>query len=209
MSMAFTDLATDLEAMLGNAANRFTAPSQGDFRRHLELAAADLARYRPRTKQGQITLQAEVSEYPLPADTVFFTASDWGRKERRTRQPWDRNWPGRLPVAREVESESGTRLLFLDPAPTAAQIADLGSAYHFFYVAEHVVGDDAANTTVQTKDRHLLLVRAVVFALLELSNDHSSAPVSLGDKVGSGPKNGTPPALAETWFKAFERMATA
>jgi len=207
MSMGLIDLATELQQMLHEAGQRLTAVNKGDFQRFVRLAAADLVHVRPRTLVDSLTLVADQSEYPAPADLVQVKApARWGLAERRTRKPWADNWPGRLPALRAVES-GGATVLFLDPPPTAAQIADLGTSYSYYYIAAHTVAVDPAQTTVRAVDRDLLLVRAMVFGLLELANDGSVKPTSLGDGVGSGPKNGTPAALADAWYREFERLA--
>jgi len=206
MTMSMGELATDLQAMCGSAANRLSAANLGDFRRSLTLAAAALALVRPRTLRGTVTLEAGTAEYALPDDCVLFKVSEWGVIERQQRKPWDDNWPGLLPRARQIES-NGEQVLYLSPAPTAGQITALGSTYPFYYLAAHTIGNDAANTTVRTADRHLLLIRALVFCLKQIANDQSNLPVQLGANAGTGPKNGTPAALADAWLKEYEALA--
>lgn len=204
--MSKTALIADLKGMLGDAAAKFTAAADADFARHLDAAAFDLGRFRPRTLVGSVTLVADQSNYTAPADLVRVKCSLWGLQERLQRRPWDTNWPGRLPALSLAES-GGTRQIWLDPAPTTAQINNLGSTYRFYYFAGHAVADQAANTTVRESDRVLLLIRAVVQALQELAHRGVAKPVQLGDGFGSMPKNGTPGALAEVLLDQFERMA--
>lgn len=205
--MGLIELAADLEQMLHEAGRRLTAANKGDFQRFILFAAADFARVRPRTRRASVTLSADVGEYPAPADLAFVKAATWGTAERRRRKPWADNWPGPLPRLTTFENDDGETALWIDPAPTRAQINALGSTYSFYYVARHQVATDPAGTTVREADRELLLVRAMVFALQELANDNSVKPVRLGDGVGSGPKNGTPAALAKDWYTEFERLA--
>lgn len=204
--MSKTSLVADLRAMLGDAAAKFTAAGDADFTRHLDLAAFDLGRFRPRTLVGTLSLVADQPNYAAPADLVRVKYPLWGVTERSQRRPWDANWPGRLPCLSLVEN-SGTRELWLDPPPTAAQIRDLGATYRFYYFAGHAIDDVAANTTVRLADRWLLLLRAVVQALQELAARGVAKPVALGDGFGSMPKNGTPGFLAEQLLKQYERMA--
>lgn len=204
--MGRIELAAELEAMMHEAGRRLQAVNKGHFQRFIDLAAADLARVRPRTRLGSITLTAGQPDYPAPADLVIVKTALWGLAERRARQPWQDHWPGKLPCPRVAELD-GAPHLYLHPAPTAGQITALGSEYKFYYVARHTVAQEGADTTVREADRHLLLVRAMVFGLRELAVDQSAKPVQLGDGVGSGPRNNTPAALADAWEKEFERMA--
>lgn len=205
--MGLIELAGELQQMLHEAGHRLTAANKGDFQRFIRMAATDLAHVRPRTLVASLTLVADQAEYPAPADLVAVKApARWGLQARRTRKPWADNWPGRLPTLRAIES-GGATVLHLDPAPSAAQIADLGADYSFYYLAGHRVALDGANTTVRAVDRDLLLVRAMVFALRELAADSSVKPTRVGDGIGNGPRNGTPSALADAWYKEFERMA--
>jgi hypothetical protein len=201
MSMSLADLTTDLTAFLGDAASRVI-----DKTLCLNMGARDLAHFRPRTLLGQITVEAGVSQYAAPADLVLFKAALWGLDERRRYKPWDTNWPGRLPSLRVIESD-GEQALYLDPAPSMFQVNLLGSTYKFYYVAAHVIGADADDTTVREADHDLLIVRAAVFALEQVASSGSVKPVQLGDGYSSSPKNGTPAALAELLYKEYERMA--
>ena len=206
--MGQAELVADLKAILMDAAGKFTAPSDADFVRHLDIAALDLGRFRPRTLVGEITLVADQPNYPAPDDLLDVKLPIWGTREKRARHPWNSDWPGPLPRLSVVEN-GGQRELWLSPPPSAAQIADLGSAYRFFYFAGHVVDADAAKTSVQPGDRHLLLIRAAAEAMQELAHNGVTKPVQLGSAgVGSMPKNGTPGALAESLLKQFQEMAS-
>jgi len=208
-TMSQADLVADLKAVLNDAAGKFTAAADADFIRHMDIAALDVARVRPRRIMGSLTLVADQPNYAAPADLLRPMNPYWGDNEKAARKPWDSNWPGSLPSLRLVEN-SGARELWLDPAPTASQITDLGSTYRYSYHAAHAVGALAADTTVQPGDRALLLIRAAAQALQELANKDVSKPVQLGNAgVGSMPKNGTPGALAEQLMKLFVEMADA
>ena len=205
-TMSKADLVVDLKAVLMDAAKKFTATGDADFIRHVDVAALDMGRKRPRTLVGEITVEADRNNYPAPADLLQTKVPLWGNRERRNGNPWDRAWPGRLPRLMVAETATG-RELWLDPAPTAAQIGLLGSAYKFFYFAGHRIGDAAADTTVQADDRALLLLRVTAQAMQELANNGVSKPVQLGDGFGIPPKNGAPAALAKDLMDLFERMA--
>ena len=205
--MSQTALVSDLKAILMSASSKFTAALDADFIRHLDLAALDMGRVKPRTRLGSITLVADQIEYAAPTDLVRPKVGLWGMQERKTRKPWDSNWPEVLPIISMVDGASGMEI-HLNPPPTAAQITDLGSEYKFYYFAGHVIDTDAALTTVQAGHWHILMIRATAQALQELANNGITKPVQLGNAgVGSMPKNGTPAALAEQLMKQFEAMA--
>jgi hypothetical protein len=201
-TLSLADLIADLKAMLMDAANKFTAASDADFERHLTLAALDLARKRPRTMLGEITALADVSDYTAPADMRMVKNALWGVNEQRHR--WRSSFPGMLPRPSYVGG-----MLHLMPAPTAEQIAQLGSSYKFYYFANYVIGADAANTTINAGDRHLLLIRAAAQAMQELAANNYTKPVQLGSGSGgvSMPKNGTAASLAGQLLQLFEVMS--
>jgi len=206
--MSQGELTEDLKAMLSDAAEKFSSPGDEDFYRHLAVAAMDMGRFRPRTLVGSLTLAADQSAYPAPADLLSPKYPRWGIEQRARSLPWDKSWPGRLPRLSVAES-GGVRVLMLDPPPTNAQIEALGSSYSFYYFAGHVIATDANGTTVMAGDRPLLLIRAAAQAMIELANRNVTKPVQLGGGagVGSMPKNGTPAALGKDLMELFEKMA--
>ncbi len=203
--MSKAELVTDLKASLQDAASLFTA-HDADFERHLDQAALDLPRVRPRVVPGELTLQPGQNAYPAPADFVAMAEPFWGRRERHRRQPWENGWPGRLPRAKALVV-SGTAHLWLDPAPSAAQLSALGATYTYTYFTAHALGVTEAGTTVRPADRGLLLLRAQAEAMKELAMRNHSKRVALRDGVSSGPRNGTPAALHAQLLRAFERGA--
>ncbi len=206
-TMSQADLVAELKAMLSDSKDKFKMASDGDFVRHLEVAAMDIGRYRLRAVVGELTLEADKENYPAPADLLRPIATIWGTKERRTRNPWDANFPTILPKMSLYEN-AGTREIWLDLPPTANQIADLGATFKYSYAAGHIIDVDAANTTIAAGDRSLLLIRATAQAMQELANWGIAKPVQLGHSQGmSMPKNGTPAALAEQLLNQFEKMA--
>lgn len=207
-TMSQADLITDLKGILMDAQAKFTGASDVDFKRHLDIAALDMGRVRPRTLLGTVTLVADQPNYAAPADLLKPKYALWGKDEKRKRKPWAANYPGRLPDLSLIENASGALEIWLSPSPTAAQMSDLGSAYKFYYYAGHKVDATAANTTINAGDRHLLLVRATAQAMQELAHNGVTKPVQLGSGgVGSMPKNGTPGALAEKLMELFEALA--
>jgi len=204
--MSIGALTVDLKAILSDAQDKFTAPGNIDFHRHLEIAAMDLGRHRPRTLVGQIPLVADQAEYAPPADLIRPKQATLDTVRRTHVRPWDRRWSGPLPRLRLVES-SGNRILLLDPAPDARLVDLLAGKYGYFYFAGHIVAE--TGTTVSPGDRPLLLLRAAAQALQELAHRNISKPVQLGGGAGVGamPKNGTPSALAGALMEIYERMA--
>lgn len=202
--MSRAELVADLRLSLQDAANVFTASGGADFSRHLDAAALDFSRIRPRTLLGEITLVADQFNYPAPADLLTYKSSLWG--VNRYSQPWDKHWPGRLPDVL-VAKNGGVRELHFSPPPTAQQIATLSSAYKFWYFAAHAIADAAAETTILSGDRGLLLLRAQAEAMRELAMRNAAKPVQMRDGISGSPRNGTPSYLFELLMKEFEGLA--
>lgn len=206
-TMSEADLVTDFKAMLNDAAEVFVAAADADFKRHLAGAALDFGRIRRRTLVGTFTLIADKYNYPAPADMLWPKFALWGVAEKRGIKPYDREYPGRLPRLHLVEDPTAGRELHLDPAPSAAQIAQFGASYRYYYYAGHQISATAAQTTIQPADRDLLLLRAAAEAMKELALRNSKKPVQLRDGLNSAPKNSTPAALADWLLKEFSRRA--
>lgn len=191
-SMSRADLVLSLRESLMDAAASF-ADNDADFERHLDIAAADQHRVRPRTLIGALSLVADQGEYAAPVDMARFKYPLWGNLGAAKALPWDKNWPGELPRARAVDG-----FVSLVPAPSARQIALLGSSYRFYYVAKDSIATLAADTTVAAEHRHVLLLRAQAEAMRELALRDSVRPVQVGGGFGSKAKTGTPIALHES-----------
>lgn len=204
-TMSKADLIADLKAMLMDTAGKFTAAADADFGRHLDIAALDIGRFRPRTYLATLTLVADQDRYAAPADLVEPKYALWGVSERGRILPWERGYPGRLPALTLGVDATG-RFLRLDPAPTAAQIAAFGATYRFYYFQAHAVADAAANTTVHPGHRAALLVRACAAAALELANAGVTKPVQFHNGMQGTPNSGTPLALHEALMEQFEGM---
>lgn len=203
-TMIQADLVSDLKASLQDAADVFSAANDADFKRHLDLSALDFTRHRPRTILATITLIADQDIYAAPADCMVYKSTLWGTN--RT-QPWERTWPGKLPLAKVIQGVAG-RELHLIPPPTANQIIILGAPYRFYYFARHIIDPAiAANTSIQAGDRGLLLLRAQAEAMKEMAIRNIKKPVQMRDGMSSAPRNGTPTALFEILMKQFEEYA--
>lgn len=191
-SMSRADLVLSLRESLMDAASSF-ADNDADFERHIDVAAADMHRVRPRTLIGELSLVADQGEYAAPVDMVRFKSALWGVQGAARAMPWDKAWPGELPRARPIEG-----FISLLPAPSARQIALLGSKYRFYYVAKDSIGTAAADTTIAADHRQILLLRAQAEAMLDLAMRDSVRPVQVGGGFGQQAKTGTPAALRES-----------
>lgn len=199
--MSRAELVADLAESLHDTASIFTAEDGADFRRHIDAAAQDMGKVRPRTLLGTITLVADQQAYAAPGDILIFKSALWGIG--RTARPWEKSWTGHLPDVR-LAVNGATRELHLLPAPTTQQISVLGSSYKFYYFAAHSVSADAAQTTIAQGDRQLLLLRAQAEAMRELAVRNIGKPVSMRDGISGGTRNGTPTYLFEALMKEFE-----
>jgi hypothetical protein len=209
-TMIEADLVADLKASINAAATVFVAASDGDFKRHLAVAALAFGRMRPRTLVGTLTLVADQPAYAVPSDFLAFKSSLWGIAPTARVQPWEKSWPGRLPVVRYVETAADTNKLYLDPPPTAAQISVLGAEYRYYYYARHAIhASDTAKTTILPGERGRLILRAQAEAMRELAMRNLMKPVQMRDGVSSVTRNGTPAYLYEALMKEFEGAVTA
>lgn len=185
-TMSRGDLRADLKASLHDAASVLSDPD--DFDRCLKVAVDDLGLLMPRTLASTLSLVAGQAEYAAPADFLRFKMALWGVSSPV--RPWDKSHPGKLPDVRHCEG-----FLVMVPAPSAGQIALLGSNYRYFYFAGYVLDELAGLTTVPPHARSLLLLRAQAEACKEMAMRNITKPVALRDGVSSGPRNGTPAAL--------------
>ena len=204
MGIALSDLVTDYKASLLSAADVFTDPD--DFERHLRIAARALAvEKRPRQQVGALSLVADQSDYTdVPADFLATKVALWGS----TNQPvWNLPRHG-LPVLTSGTNEAGAPVLILTPAPSAEQIASYGSTYRYYYAALHVLSAMPAESTITERDRDLLILRAQVEAMRELTFRNSTKPVSMRDASGGGgPSNMQPAAIYERLLREWKEAA--
>jgi len=204
-SMSQDDLVADLKSSLNDAAAVFTSPIDADFIRHLDHAALDFGRVRPRVRSGSVTLVADQDSYAAPADAIDEHSLQWGRNKKRDLKPWDNNFPGALPRL-DIIGDPGARELLFNPAPSLHQINILGSTCPFRYFAAHKI-DANGNTTIQPEDRALLLLRAQAEAAKEMATRNMHKPVSMRDGISGGRMTGTPNALFKQLMDMFEAQA--
>lgn len=201
--MSETDLVADFKASLNDAAAVFDAAADGDFKRHLKVAALAFGCKRERTLVGTLTLVADQPDYAVPTDFLAFKSSLWGIAPRARSQPWEKSWPGRLPGVRYLEVDS-VKKLYLEPPPTAQQIAALGAEFRYYYSAGHAISDTASSTTILPGERGLFMLRAQAEAMRELTFRGVKKPVQLRDGVSGTPRNSTPAALYQALLEEFE-----
>lgn len=210
-TMSQADLVADLKASLLDAAGVFTADGDADFVRFLTEALADMRAKRPVTRLGEVTLVAGQAVYALSGaggaypDFLALKVDLW-RDPGRLPRPWEPTYPGPLPRLSAVW-DGTAHALELNPAPSAGHVALLGSRCAFWYFAGHVIGADAADTTVAPADRGLLLLRAQAAAMLAMAVRNSGKPVQLRDGLSGAPRNSTPSALHTTLMDLFWRAA--
>jgi hypothetical protein len=172
--------------------------------RHLRTAAAAMsAAKRPRTCMASLTLVADQASYDaVPTDLLLPKVATWGVS---TMQPWHLP-PGPLPIITLAEFD-GVPMLVLNPPPSACQIAAFGSTYAYYYFGAHQITDDAGTSTVQERDRNLLILRAQVEAMRETSMRNAHKPVTLREGGGGMTRNMTPSALYAQLLAEFNGAA--
>lgn len=206
-TMSMVDLVASLKDSLHDAANVFQGEAGPDadatYERFLLQALPDMAIKRPATRLGTVEVAANFPRFAVGAGNPGFTAFKtylWGDDIKIP--PWDPCYPGSRPRVCASFAEQQWWLIF-DPAPTAKQIAAYGSKFDFWYYAAHAIGADAVDTTINQADRGLLILRAQVEAMRELSIRNASKPVTMRDGFSGQPRNSTAAALYTELLKQF------
>lgn len=204
-TMSKADLVASLKDSLHDAANVFAvdgAEPNVAFERFLAQALPDLQLKVPVTRLGSVELTANFPRYSLGLVPNFaaFKTQIWG--DATCYKPWQPMYPGIVPRV-SASYEGGQWWLDFDPAPTARHIGAYGSKFDFWYYGVHAIGETPAATTIAPQHRGLLLLRAQVEAMRELSIRNAGKPVQLRDGFSGAPRNSTPIALAESLMRAF------
>jgi len=208
MGLTLASLLPDYTASLNDARLVFgedASPEQtAALTRHLRAAAVALsAAKRPRTCMASVTLVADQASYAdVPTDLLLPKVATWGVS---TLQPWHLP-PGPLPIITLAELD-GVPMLVLNPPPTACQITAFGSTYAYYYFGTHQITEDAGTSTLQEKDRNLLILRAQVEAMRETAMRNAHKPVTLRDGGGGMTRNSTPAALYMQLLAEFNEAA--
>lgn len=210
MGLTVTDLLPDYKASLNSARSVFgednTSEQTANLTRHLQAAARAIALgKRPRTRQGLLTLVADQPSYAsVPDDLLLPKVALWGMANMA--RPWC-NPPGALPILTLADGVDGAPQLMLTPAPSAEQIAVYGTEYRYYYFAAHQITDQVDTSTLQERDRALVILRAQVEAMRETAIRNAHKPVTLRDGGGGLGRNTTPAALYEQLLAEYERAA--
>jgi hypothetical protein len=203
--MGKADLVRDLCAIFRGALEKNSI--QIDLESCLSCAARDLALARRRTLVGEILADPGRATYPAPDDLLLLKFSLWGVVHSRGRNCDALDASSTIPRLSLIPDNSGRQTLLLDPPPTTAQIMLFGTAYRFFYLANHRLANDPEETTVHPAHRTLLLMRAAAEVLQELVRGGATAPVAIS---GSGipPSRGTPAEIAVKLLEEFDSRTT-
>lgn len=204
-TMSMADLVASLKDSLHDATSVFVvegADPDTDFKRFLLQALPDMQLKRPATRLGSVLLDANFPRVAVGANVGFaaFKTYLWGDNCRI--KPWEPAYPGPLPRVTASFAEQQWWLNF-DPTPTAQQICVHGSQFDFWYYSSHAIGEVAADTTLNPQDRGLLMLRAQVEAMRELSIRNAGKPVSMRDGFSGQPRNSTAAALSDTLMRSF------
>jgi hypothetical protein len=160
-----------------------------EFERFLLQALPDMQVKCPITKLGTITLMANFPRYSLGSITGFaaFKTQLWGDTCRL--KPWEDGYPGAVPRV-SASYEAGQWWLDFDPAPSSRAVAVWGSKFDFWFFGTHAIGDAAVDTTINAQDRGLLILRAQVEVMREMSIRNAGRPVAMRDGFSGQPRNG-------------------
>lgn len=201
MSMKESDLVADLKASLHDSAAVFRSALDADFKRFIAQALPDMQFKRPITRLGAVALAEGEGRYAMPVgDFAAWKTSLWGGNTRL--RPWEPGFPGAVPRV-YATWDGAAWWVELETAPTPTQLTAWTRDLSFWYFARHVVSDDANATTVNALDRGLLLLRAQVEAMRELTVRNAAKPVQLRDGLSGTPRNSTPAALYQALLDAF------
>ena len=191
-TMSKADLVASLKGSLHDAASVFAgsgATPDETFERFLLQALPDMQVRRPVTKLGSLVLTVNFPRYSLGSVTGFaaFKTQLWG--DACPMRPWETAYPGAVPRVR-ASYDAGQWWLDFEPAPSSKAVAAWGSKFDFWYFGVHVIGDAAVDTTINAQDRGLLILRAQVEAMRELSIRNAGKPVTMRDGFSGQPRNG-------------------
>jgi len=213
MGLVAADLLPDYTASLNDAAAVFgtdtTAPTLTEnLTRHLQIAARALSSdgKRPLVRIGTLAVVAGQGRYDdVPDDLVMPRTTTWNTGCDAFGEPLQQ-W--NLPIGPLPGVFLGDGFLLLMPAPNAAQVRVFGSAFTFTYLAAHAVTDAAETSTLTDADKNLLLLRAQVEAMREMTMRNIHKPVSLRSAgAGAVPSNMQPAALYEKLLAEYKAAA--
>jgi len=210
MSMKLADIVATFVQSLGSAGNFL----DGQYDGILNAAVLDYSRSKPLQEIGLLTLEAGKSVYDAPANLDGIKHHDWGRANRRRRDPWNSRVV-KIPDVKIIPGENGQRpyRIALSYAPTAEEIGICGSSFQYFYTAVHLVSDldpgTVGATTVPAADRDILIVRMQAEAMLQLSLNRTGKVAIADPKTKGQNRAGTPKDLHQYLMDEFNRRLMA
>lgn len=205
MSMLKKDILLSFEDSIRTAAKMLDEK----FEEILNVAIVDYSRHKPLVGISSLNLVADQSVYDAPTDLIGFKNHDWGRANRKRRDPWNVSKVVSIPDVKVVPGENGQHpyRLALNPVPSAEDLSIAGNTMQLFYTKLHTVSDQQESaegaTTIPVHDRDLFLLRMQAAAMLQLSFLRISK-VSIKDpitKVSS--RAGEPSVIAEQLLTQF------
>jgi hypothetical protein len=202
-----SDARTALSKSLLDALTVFGADAtaqQPHLDRQLDAATADFNRVAPRLVSTTLTLVADTANYAAPADALRWHSTEL-IDDQAEKVPWDEFRLQTVPTPFLTVVE-GTRCWQFRPTPTTFMLDRIGSVYPYTYVAGHKLSETEAETTLQTEQLPLLILRAQVEALRELAIRNAHKPIAVRDGMHSQTKNGTPAAIAEQFMRLWEQL---
>lgn len=190
------ELALALQASLQDSAKAF-GDDAAVFGRCVDTALQAYTRLRPHRLRVGVSWRFGGPNHAVPPNTLRVAALQWT-------DPVIAQWMGAgnlapppPPQAEIIDTNTGLQLHL--SAPLHGKAPSAGTVYVTLH-APHVLATNAEDTTESTvpeSDADLLLLRAQVEALRELSNRGITKPVALRDGYSQGAANGTPAALYE------------
>lgn len=203
--MLLSALVEDLKSSLGSTvAGKFSGPADGDLKRLLGVALAEMEWKRPITQLGSVQLHALQARYAVPQPDFAALKTHLWAAPVDTPMPWDDGYPGAAPRV-AAQWNGATWWLEFSPAPTPRQIAAWGGEFRFWYFARHRLSEEAGETTVAAADRGLLILRAQAEAMRELAMRNVATTTQMRDGFSGTPRNGTPAALFQVLLDEFRR----
>ena len=206
MSFSLDTARTALTTTLLDARLIFGEDGSGEQRdalnAHLQAAAADFNRVRPRIEAFELTLIAEQADYPAPAGALRFHLADMVEANAAF-EPYDARRQAQVPLPVLIRSSSG-RCWRFRPVPTQRLIHALGCRYRYTAIVAHVLADDAGDTSFADADLPLLVMRAQVESLRALAIRNAHKPFTTRDPSYGQTRNSTPAALAQMTLDAWE-----
>lgn len=204
MPMDMPSLVNELKASLTEAAKKFRAADDADFKRLIQRALLDMQAKRPITQIGEVGLFAHQARYRVLAEDFAQLKMHTWADPALTPPPWEASYPGAVPRVAAAWDGAAWWLEF-SPAPTPRQIAAWGAVFRFWYFARHQLGEAGEPSTLGEDDRGLVLLRAQAEAMREMAMRNVVMPQEMRDGYSGTARNGQPAALFQVLMDEFNR----